>query len=280
MEWEVNMKKTVTSALCLVLVLSLFFSVSANALSGRTVTVSLDGEVIYRERPLLIGGVTYVPFRDFMQRNGCSVDWDDKTKTAYARKSSLEVSAAKDESYIVANGRYLYLSKSILEKGRMYVPLRTLIKALGGSVSWSQSEKRAYARSGETPIASGDSYYNQTDLYWLSRIINAESGNQPLLGKIAVGNVVMNRVRSELCPDSIYDVIFDNRYGVQFTPTSNGTIYNEPNIESVIAAKICLDGFSLNRDILYFINPDLATNRWVVDNCVYVFSVGEHDFYC
>ena len=48
-----------------------------------------------------------------------------------------------------------------------------------------------------------DSYYGARDVYWLSHIINAEAGNQPMDGQIAVGNVVLNRVADERFPNSV-----------------------------------------------------------------------------
>ena len=113
----------------------------------------------------------------------------------------------------------------------------------------------------------------------MAKIINAESGGEPFLGKIAVGNVILNRDESDEFPESIYSVIFDNKNGVQFTPTVNGAINNEANEESVLAAKICLEDSSLSDDIVYFLNEDLAESKWIVENCRYVMTIGEHDFY-
>ena len=56
-----------------------------------------------------------------------------------------------------------------------------------------------------------DSFYGARDVYWLSHIINAEAGNQPMDGQIAVGNVVLNRVADERFPNSVKEVVFDVR---------------------------------------------------------------------
>jgi N-acetylmuramoyl-L-alanine amidase len=96
---------------------------------------------------------------------------------------------------------------------------------------------------------------------------------------MAVGNEVLNRVRSSQYPNSIYGVIFDRKHGIQFSPIANGTIYNTPNAESIIAAKICLEGYSLSSTALYFLNPRISTSFWIVENCTYEFSIGGHDFY-
>ena len=98
-------------------------------------------------------------------------------------------------------------------------------------------------------------------------------------GKIAVGNVILNRVRSKDYPNTIYGVIFDRRYGVQFSPVSNGTIYNTPSNESIIAAKICLEGYSVSTEILYFVNPKVAPNSWASKNRPYFDTIGNHAFY-
>ena len=89
----------------------------------------------------------------------------------------------------------------------------------------------------------------------------------------------MNRAVSEKFPNSIRDVIFDTAYGVQFSPVSNGTIYNEPDEESIVAAKLCLEGCDLAGDSLYFVNPTIGSTRWFNLNRTYVTSVGDHDFY-
>ena len=113
----------------------------------------------------------------------------------------------------------------------------------------------------------------------MARIISAEARGEDFRGKIAVGNVVLNRVRSSQFPNTIYGVIFDKKYGVQFAPTSIGTIYNTPTEESIIAAKACLEGYSLSSDILYFFNPKHSSATWIKQNREYAFTVGNHVFY-
>ena len=113
----------------------------------------------------------------------------------------------------------------------------------------------------------------------MARIISAESRGEPLLGKLAVGTVVLNRVASDEFPDSIYDVIFDNQWGIQFQPVANGTIYNEPTEESMLAAKLCLDGARVAGDSLYFLAPELTDNHWIMENREYVTTIGCHWFY-
>jgi N-acetylmuramoyl-L-alanine amidase len=100
-----------------------------------------------------------------------------------------------------------------------------------------------------------------------------------LTGKIAVGNVILNRVKSAEFPDCIYDVIFDDNWGIQFEPVENGSIYNTPTEESILAAKLCLDGASVVDASLYFLNPAKASNFWAIQNCIYISTIGNHQFY-
>ena len=179
--------------------------------------------------------------------------------------------------YIVANGRYLYVPDGVkVEDTHILVPVRTLCQALGATVTWDAATSTASIIAGGTPIQSGDSYYNSNDLYWLSRIIYAESGNQSLEGKIAVGNVVLNRVASPQFPNTVYDVIFQRN---QFTPASSGTIKRTPNEESVIAAKLCLDGANTAGNALFFVNPTVSPNSWAARNCTLVATIGAHAFF-
>ena len=130
------------------------------------------------------------------------------------------------------------------------------------------------------PILNGASFYREDEVYWLSKIISAESRGEPAHGQIAVGNVILNRVRSASFPNTIYGVIFDRKYGVQFSPISDGSIYNEPTYKCILAAKACLEGYSISDDILYFYHPPYkGAECWASKNRPYAFSIGGHDFY-
>ena len=155
-----------------------------------------------------------------------------------------------------------------------------MVKALSSYVSYNNSDNTFYVRSGDTRrLKSGADVYNADEVYWLARIISAEAKGEPMKGKMAVGNVVLNRVRSSAYPNTIYGVIFDRRYGIQFSPVANGTIYQTPTVDSIIAAKMCLEGYSLSSEIIYFVNPQKAPNSWISKTRPYAFSIGNHTFY-
>ena len=139
--------------------------------------------------------------------------------------------------------------------------------------AWNVTLKQAKS------MVKSDSAYDYEDLYWLSRIISAEAKGESFTGQIGVGTVVLNRVRSKEFPNTIKGVVFDRKYGTQFTPVANGSIYDKPTESAVVAAKMCLDGYTLSNSVLYFVNPRIATSSWIQNNRTYAFRVGNHDFY-
>lgn len=139
----------------------------------------------------------------------------------------------------------------------------------GWSVTYAQAKS----------MVGADSEYDYEDLYWLSRIISAEAKGESFTGQIGVGTVVLNRVRSSQFPSTVKSVVFDTKYGTQFTPVANGTIYNTPTQSAVVAAKMCLDGYTLSDSVLYFLNPSISTSSWIQNNRKYAFKVGNHEFY-
>lgn len=114
------------------------------------------------------------------------------------------------------------------------------------------------------------------DVLWLARIIHAEASNQPFEGKVAVANVVLNRVKSPDFPDTVYDVIFEKG---QFSPVQNKTIYSDPTEEDIKAAEAALKGETLVEDALFFENPKIAKNKWIRKTREFVKQIGDHRFY-
>ena len=152
------------------------------------------------------------------------------------------------------------------------LPAETLAEALGCSLTTNEQDGTLTLVKSGQPAAAGT--YEEEDLYWLSRAIYSESGNQPMKGRIAVGTVILNRVAHEAFPNTIKDVIFAPG---QFSPVSNGTIYREPDEESVIAAKLCLDGVREAGKSLYFNVTSMVS--WADQSRTLYCTIGDHNFY-
>lgn len=245
------------------------------------VSVYFDGRQILGEESVIIDSVTYVPVRAFSDEMGAeSVFWNAASRTATVKKGGITVNIGDKATYVEASGRILYSPTGVKNiNDRIFVPIRPLAAALSIDVDWDADTRSVLLKKSKTPFVSGADFYNSDDLYWMSRIINAESAGEPLLGKIAVGNVVLNRKASASYPNTVYGVIFDRKYGTQFSPVSFGTIYNTPSAESIVAAKICLEGYSISDEILFFVNPKYATSSWISDNRPFAFRIGNHYFF-
>ena len=255
----------------------------AHAASLPTVPITQDGRTVLAGQSYLVNGVTYVPFRAFCELQGCgTVGWDASSRTAYAvTKNGTHIYAHADGALYIRYGeRYFYTVEPVrLIDDRLYIPIRPLAKCFGLTVRWDAATRVVALQSTGSTVRADVGVYESDQLYWLARIIQAEAGGESLLGKLAVGNVVLNRVRAAQFPNTIYGVIFDRKFGVQFTPTVNGAIYNEPSAESAIAARLCLEGYTLSDDILYFFNPAIANSFWISQNRPYAFRIGNHVFY-
>ena len=231
---------------------------------------------IYRVK---IDGVTYVAVSPAVRAIDptAQVTWDGATKTATIKSANLNMTVKVGQQYAVANGRYLYVEDGIQKHGdNMMIPLRVLTEAFDAKLSWDSATDTIHIQRGSGALVSGEQYYDQDSLFWLSRVIQAESGNQTLKGKMAVGNVVMNRVASPMFPNSIQGVLSQRN---QFTTWRGGKLANRtPNESSIIAAKLVLDGGVVEESegALFF---DSLKSSWASRNKSYVCTIGGHKFY-
>lgn len=105
--------------------------------------------------------------------------------------------------------------------------------------------------------------YTQNDLDLIARLITAEANNQPYQAKVAVGAVVVNRVKDSRFPNSISSVIYDRSGGYyQFTPVQNGMINKPASEEAKKAAYEALHGSDPTNGATFFFD-DSATNQWL-----------------
>lgn len=246
-------------------------TLSMPARAARTVPVQVDTQLLAGSS-YLEQGVTYVPLRHLLNAfGGWDIRWDSQAKEAVAVSGSTRLTANPSQNTVTIDGTD-YSGRVTVENGRTYVPLRLVTEALGGTAEWDPY-------LGGAAVTSAGADYDASDLYWLSRIISAESGGEPLTGQIAVGNVVLNRVASEEFPDTIPGVIFDQAYAVQFEPVENGTVYRTPTAKSVEAAMRVLDGEEVIGAALYFYAPALSQGVWINANRTYYQTIGCHRFY-
>lgn len=190
-----------------------------------------------------------------------------------AAGDGVQVDAVVGNAYFAVNDRYFYAPELVAaEQDLLLLPAEPLAQALGCALTTDpQTSVLDLAQVGQ-PATAGT--YPEEDLYWLSRAIYAESGNQPMKGRIAVGTVILNRVADPAFPSTVREVIFAPR---QFSPVDNGTIYLTPDTESVIAAKLCLDGAREAENCLYFNVTSMVS--WADRARTLSCTIGDHNFY-
>lgn len=252
------------------------------AAAAEEVSVHVDGAV-YPGDLLVRQGTTYLPVRGFFEfLGGWTVDWDSAGGYASAEKDGVRV-VISPAAQTVRLDDVIYPVPVLSGEGRIYVPLRTLAGLLDYSVDWDPGRKTALISTGGASVeddgAGAPANYSEDDLYWLSRIIHAEAQGESLSGQIAVGNVILNRVASPEYPNTVYDVIFDRKDGVQFTPVANGAIYCTPSESSRTAAKQALSGVNTAGGALFFFNPSLTQGSWIANHRTYYTTIGCHVFY-
>ena len=245
---------------------------ASEAQAREDVTVTVGGETV----PAFVeAGVTYVRLADLLEEmGGWETQWDHTSRTAWAETDLFTLDVPAQRSYVLADGfSFDTGGRSLLREGRTYVPLRSMANLLGARVDFVDWD---------TPVRVldiGTASCTEEDFYWLCRIISAESKGESLLGQIAVGNVILNRAASSQFPNTVKGVVFDRKNGVQFEPVSNGSIYEEPTEQSILAARLVLAGVDAAGESLYFFNPALSKGQWVRANRTYDSTIGCHMFF-
>lgn len=112
------------------------------------------------------------------------------------------------------------------------------------------------------------------DLYLLARLISAEARGEPYTGQVAVGAVVMNRVRHASFPNSISGVVYQSG---AFSCLDDGQ-FDQPIAESAYrAAQDALNGADPSGGAIYYFNPATATSKWIWSRPLIV-TIGKHRF--
>lgn len=122
--------------------------------------------------------------------------------------------------------------------------------------------------------ATTTSSNSTSDLNLLSRLIYAEARGEPYEGQVAVGAVVLNRVKSSSFPNTIAGVIYQTG---AFSVVSDGQINLAPNSTAKKAAQDALNGWDPTYGSIYYFNPDTATSGWIWSR-PYVRTIGKHRF--
>lgn len=144
---------------------------------------------------------------------------------------------------------------------------KSTYKALGMNSSYE-------VLAGQSQNAGGVGGYSSSDVYLLAKTIHAEGRGEPYTGQVAIGAVIMNRVRDKAFPNTVSGVIYQKG---AFTAVDDGQINLEPNETAMKAAKDAINGWDPSGGALYYYNPAIATSSWIFDRRT-VTVIGKHVF--
>ncbi len=123
-------------------------------------------------------------------------------------------------------------------------------------------------------LPTGNSSSYSSDVNLLARVINGEARGESYEGQVAIGAVVLNRVKHSSFPGTIAGVIYQQG---AFTAVSDGQINTPVNDSCYKAARDALNGWDPTGGAIYYYNPRTATNAWIRTRPV-IKTIGKHVF--
>lgn len=122
--------------------------------------------------------------------------------------------------------------------------------------------------------SSSGSSSNSSNVNLLARLIYGEARGEPYTGQVAVGAVVMNRVKSSSFPNTLSGVIYQSG---AFDAVKDGQINLSPNSTAKKAAQDAINGWDPSYGAIYYFNPSTATNKWIWSRPMTI-TIGRHRF--
>ena len=116
--------------------------------------------------------------------------------------------------------------------------------------------------------------YSNSDINLLARLIYGEARGESYVGQVAVGAVVMNRIKSASFPNTMSGVIYQS---YAFTAVADGQINLTPNETAKKAAQDAMNGWDPTYGAIYYYNPKTATSQWIFSRTTTV-TIGNHVF--
>jgi len=125
-----------------------------------------------------------------------------------------------------------------------------------------------------TAQKSGKTTTSSNDVTILAKMITGEARGEPYIGQVAVGAVVMNRVKSNKFPNTVYGVCFQPG---AFDAIRDGQYFRPPTESALKAARAAISGYDPTHGALYYWNPATATSRWIWTRKI-MLRIGRHVF--
>lgn len=146
--------------------------------------------------------------------------------------------------------------------------------ALGINANSSNSGNNSSSSNNNNNSSNKNTTSTNSDTYLLAKAIHGEARGESYTGQVAVGAVILNRVKSNLFPNTISGVIYQKN---AFTAVLDGQINLEPNQSALNAAKDALNGYDPTGGCIYYYNPKTASSKWIFSRPI-VTTIGQHVF--
>ncbi len=274
--------------LLLSFVLSIFFVPDrTHAANLAQSTIMINGTPV-KTASFIQKGRTMVHSK-FFEHAGAAVNWNNQSKSVVLKRNGMLLSLPSGKRvadfFVKETGKWQrdYLAvPTVNQNGKTYIPLRYAVQKLGMKVSYNPKTSQVSIQY-PTNSSRSSNTKEDTDLYWLYQITEAEAGGESHEGKVAVASTVLNRVKSPGWPKTIKDVIFQvtNKNGVdhyQFSPVSSKLIYRvTPSPDTIKAVQEALKGNDPSGGATLFYNPDKSTSEWIRSRTVTT-TIGNHVF--
>jgi N-acetylmuramoyl-L-alanine amidase len=229
------------------------------------VTLKINDDLIKIDtNPYVLNGRVFVPVRFIMESFGIKIQYYNEEKKIVISDKGKLIEIWVFDNKAVINGEREYMDVPVeIINGKVMLPLRFISENVGIDVIWDRNTLSVLLLNKDIDPPEElifDRDYTDDDLLWLSRIVTIETGWQGFDANLGVANVVLNRVKSAEFPDSIYGVIFDTQYSVQFPPAFyDNFAFLEPTTLSIIAAKMALEGINNIGGSLFFNNVPIRS---------------------
>lgn len=270
------MKKSIV-----VIGLLLLLTIGSSYAQEVNVSVKLNDEYLkVTKSSLLIENRTYIIAKDLVKALEGDIQWHAEKRMVEINYNDHQIKFYVDSNRVENNGEILALDvKPFIREGRTYIPLRYVSEYLGCEVTWDAD---TYTVALEKPTLDlkeeyiDKNHYTAEDLKWLSKIVQVESSDGSMAMKLAIANVVLNRVKDSRFPNTVKDVIFQVDVYVQFPPAHKDSFKSvKPSINSLIAAKNALEGKNNIDTCLFFNNRPFKSKA----DDLYKIIDGEYFYY-
>jgi N-acetylmuramoyl-L-alanine amidase len=247
------------------------------------ITVSLNGQHLATDTPpYLKDNRVYLSLRSICDALQLDLAWlpEENKVTLSLKDTTIELFTEDSmRNMSLINGEEFMMDTPLeIVNDRTMVPARFVSEKMGFDVDWDGFSFTLLLATEDLAVEESfiqSRSYSNEDFLWLSRIVHVETGGVQIENKLAVANVVLNRMKHPNYPSTVYDVIFDRKWAVQFPPAFRAG-FGElvPSHESRIASKMALEGINNVEGCLWFNNRPFTNS-----NITFYKKIGGNYFY-